>query len=42
MTLIVVEVTGEAGYMTRVEAFLDMLQSRKRSLEVKKRALLKQ
>lgn len=30
MTLIVDEVTGEAGYITRVEAFLDMLQSRKR------------
>jgi predicted nucleotide-binding protein (sugar kinase/HSP70/actin superfamily) len=42
MTLIVDEVTGEAGYMTRVEAILDMLQSRKRTLEVKKRALLKQ
>ncbi len=30
MTLIVDEVAGEAGYITRVEAFLDMLQSRKR------------
>lgn len=30
MTLIVDEVTGEAGYITRVEAFLDMLISRKR------------
>ena len=29
MTLIVDEVAGEAGYITRVEAFLDMLQSRK-------------
>lgn len=30
MTLIVDEVTGEAGYVTRIEAFLDMLQSRKK------------
>lgn len=30
MTLIVDEVTGEAGYITRIEAFLDMLISRKR------------
>jgi predicted nucleotide-binding protein (sugar kinase/HSP70/actin superfamily) len=29
MSLIVDEVAGEAGYVTRVEAFLDMLQSRK-------------
>ncbi|MPM28484.1 hypothetical protein SDC9_75010 [bioreactor metagenome] len=31
MTLVVDEVTGEAGYVTRVEAFLDMLRSRRRS-----------
>lgn len=30
MTLIVDEVTGEAGYITRVEAFVDMLISKKR------------
>lgn len=30
MTLIVDEVTGEAGYITRVEAYIDMLESRKR------------
>jgi len=30
MTLIVDEITGEAGYVTRIEAFLDMLESRKR------------
>jgi len=30
MTLIVDEVTGEAGYITRIEAFIDMLESRKR------------
>lgn len=30
LTLIVDEVAGEAGYVTRVEAFLDILQSRKR------------
>jgi len=34
MTLIVDEVAGEAGYITRVEAFLDMLQSKKRHLKV--------
>jgi len=30
MTLIVDEITGEAGYMTRIEAFVDMLESRKK------------
>lgn len=30
MTLIVDEITGEAGYITRTEAFVDMLQSRKK------------
>jgi predicted nucleotide-binding protein (sugar kinase/HSP70/actin superfamily) len=30
LTLIVDEVTGEAGYVTRLEAFLDMLAGRKR------------
>lgn len=30
MTLVVDEVAGEAGYVTRIEAFLDMLESRKR------------
>ena len=30
LTLIVDEVTGEAGYITRIEAFLDMLASRKK------------
>lgn len=30
MTLVVDEVTGEAGYCTRIEAFLDMLEARKR------------
>lgn len=29
MTLIVDEITGEAGYITRTEAFIDMLKSRK-------------
>lgn len=29
MTLIMDEITGEAGYITRVEAFLDMLEMRK-------------
>ncbi len=36
MTLIVDEVAGEAGYITRVEAFLDMLISRKRQRETTK------
>lgn len=30
MTLVVDEVTGEAGYCTRIEAFMDMLEARKR------------
>lgn len=30
MTLIVDEITGETGYITRIEAFLDMLASRKK------------
>ena len=30
MTLIVDEIMGEAGYVTRIEAFIDMLESRKR------------
>lgn len=31
MTLIVDEITGEAGYMTRIEAFVDMLESKKKA-----------
>ncbi len=31
LTLIIDEMTGEAGYMTRVEAFVDMLQKRRKS-----------
>lgn len=38
MTLIVDEVAGEAGYLTRVEAFLDMLQSRRRQGQLPGRA----
>lgn len=30
MTLVVDEMTGEAGYVTRIEAFLDLLERRKR------------
>jgi predicted nucleotide-binding protein (sugar kinase/HSP70/actin superfamily) len=30
MTLVVDEMTGEAGYITRIEAFLDLLERRKR------------
>ncbi len=29
LTLIVDEMTGEAGYLTRVEAFVDLLKRRK-------------
>ena len=29
MTLIIDELTGEAGYMTRLEAFVDMLKLRR-------------
>lgn len=32
MTLIVDEMTGEAGYVTRIEAFLDMLDIKRKSL----------
>jgi predicted nucleotide-binding protein (sugar kinase/HSP70/actin superfamily) len=39
MTLIVDEVTGEAGYMTRIEAFLDMLAGRKRKADLSKPTL---
>ncbi len=31
MTLVVDEMTGEAGYMTRIEAFLDLLERRKKA-----------
>ena len=30
LTLVVDELTGEAGYQTRVEAFVDMVKRRKR------------
>ena len=30
MTLVIDEMTGEAGYLTRIEAFLDMLESRRK------------
>jgi predicted nucleotide-binding protein (sugar kinase/HSP70/actin superfamily) len=29
MSLVVDEMTGEAGYVTRIEAFIDMLERRK-------------
>jgi len=32
MTLIVDEMTGEAGYITRIEAFIDMLERRKNNV----------
>jgi predicted nucleotide-binding protein (sugar kinase/HSP70/actin superfamily) len=31
MTLVVDEMTGEAGYLTRIEAFLDLLERRKKA-----------
>jgi predicted nucleotide-binding protein (sugar kinase/HSP70/actin superfamily) len=34
MTLVVDELTGEAGYMTRIEAFLDMIDRRKRKCSI--------
>ena len=33
LTLIIDEMTGEAGYMTRVEAFIDMLEKRRENRE---------
>jgi predicted nucleotide-binding protein (sugar kinase/HSP70/actin superfamily) len=35
MTLVVDEVTGEAGYLTRIEAFLDMLEAKKNRGEMR-------
>lgn len=32
LTLIVDEMTGEAGYITRIEAFLDLLERRKKNV----------
>jgi predicted nucleotide-binding protein (sugar kinase/HSP70/actin superfamily) len=37
LTLIIDEMTGEAGYMTRVEAFVDMLERRRESMQYKGR-----
>lgn len=34
LTLVVDEMTGEAGYMTRIEAFLDMLEAKRRKGEI--------
>ena len=34
LTLIIDELTGEAGYMTRVEAFIDLLEKRRERTEV--------
>jgi predicted nucleotide-binding protein (sugar kinase/HSP70/actin superfamily) len=31
------EQTGKAGYLTRLEAFVDLMRRRKRKLEVEKR-----
>jgi predicted nucleotide-binding protein (sugar kinase/HSP70/actin superfamily) len=32
MTLVVDEMTGEAGYITRIEAFIDLLERRKENV----------
>ncbi|MDI9499696.1 MAG: hypothetical protein WAP56_00025 [Acetivibrionales bacterium] len=40
LTLIIDEMTGEAGYMTRVEAFVDMLERRRESRKHEKGKLL--
>lgn len=34
LTLIIDEMTGEAGYMTRIEAFVDLLNKRKERIEI--------
>ncbi len=34
LTLIIDEMTGEAGYMTRVEAFIDILEKRRERVEM--------
>jgi len=34
LTLVVDEMTGEAGYMTRIEAFLDLLERRKKACTI--------
>lgn len=36
LTLIIDEMTGEAGYMTRIEAFVDVLNKRRERLEIGK------
>jgi len=40
LTLIIDEMTGEAGYMTRVEAFVDLLQKRRESKVIEGRMVL--
>ncbi len=40
LTLIIDEMTGEAGYMTRIEAFVDLLNKRRERLEVGKNVAL--
>lgn len=32
MTLVVDEMTGEAGYLTRIEAFVDLLERRRENV----------
>jgi predicted nucleotide-binding protein (sugar kinase/HSP70/actin superfamily) len=40
LTLIIDEMTGEAGYMTRIEAFVDLLNKRRERFEVGKNVAL--
>jgi predicted nucleotide-binding protein (sugar kinase/HSP70/actin superfamily) len=40
LKLIIDEMTGEAGYMTRLEAFVDLLKKRRESAEIEDGQLL--
>ncbi len=40
LTLIIDEMTGEAGYMTRLEAFIDLLQKRREAREFERKGAL--
>lgn len=37
MTLIIDEMTGEAGYQTRLEAFMDLLEKRRESSNIERK-----
>jgi len=40
LTLIIDEMTGEAGYMTRIEAFVDLLRKRRERGEIAENLVL--